>query len=77
MLFFCRYQDFVEQHADPEVQAEHGRVKDRYRQCMALGWRQTQANNQVSCACHFVGIMISWTNNVRKGVPKLICQWAR
>ena len=26
MPFFCRYQDFVEQHKEPEPQAEPGRA---------------------------------------------------
>ena len=76
MPLFCKYQDFVEQHADPQPQAELGRIQD-CGQCNS-GWCRRPAKRQVCCACHFsAGIKILWTKDVREEVPKRICQWAR
>ena len=38
MPLFCRYQDFVEQHEDPEPEAEHGHIKVHCGQRIS-GWR--------------------------------------
>ena len=52
MPLFYWYQDFVDQHEDPEPQVEHGRIKDHFRLCLC-GWRQRHAKKQVCCACAF------------------------